>query len=80
MDGRGLTPWFSYVGRSSTLTHFLVACLSSGAAARLRFACWRMTARDFGWRKNAFPKEGLCGGPAVPGRHARSRRIKHSYS
>ena len=80
MAARVSTPWFSYAGRNSTLTHFLVACLSSGAAAQHRFACLLMTAKAFGWRKSGFPKGGSCGGPAAPGRQEQSRRIKRSYS
>jgi len=56
MAARVSTPWFSYAGRNSTLTHFLVACLSSGAAAQHRFACLLMTAKAFGWRKAAFQR------------------------
>jgi hypothetical protein len=80
MVARELTLWYNYVGRSWNRTLSQVVYSYSEVEVRHQFACLRMTARGFGWRRNGFPKDVLSGGQPGLGRHAHWKRIKHSYS
>src|SRR6266849_2060700 len=70
---KGLTPWRGFARTSSPKIHSPDACSCSGAGVERRFVSSAMTARDTGWRRSGFPKEGLYGGRKRPRRPNRWR-------
>ena len=59
-------------------TRFPGVCSCSGAAAGARSDCSAMTARDTGWRRSGFPREGSYGGRKGPERPSHWRPMRHS--